>query len=56
MWLNKLVPKDFVDIVEIVKKPLNTEFALQPKDFEDLYKTINAEYIKFDEIFNKERK
>lgn len=54
--LSKLVPKDFVDIVEIVKKPPNTEFALQPKDFEDLYKMINAEYINFDEIFNKERK
>ena len=54
--LSKLVPPDFVDIVEIIKKPLNTEFALQPKDFESLYKMLNAEYIDFDEIFNKERK
>jgi surface carbohydrate biosynthesis protein len=54
--LSKLVPKDFIDIVEEVKKPLNTEFVFQPKNFTELYEKINSSEINYSEIFNNQKR
>jgi surface carbohydrate biosynthesis protein len=54
--LSKLVPHDLVDIVEDVKKPLNTDFVYRPDNFDELYKKINSEHINFDEIFDLNNK
>ena len=54
--LSKLIPQDFVDIVEDVKRPINTEFNYQPDNLSDLYKMINLNDVKFDEIFNHDKK